>query len=205
MRLPSPNKVTFPYGATSYPYTKANPHAGTDYSFRLNPYAYAPEKMKITAVGNMGTCGLGVDATGAGGRKYRYCHLGKATVRVGQTVAEGTKVGHIGATGYAFGAHLHFVMWVNGRRVNPDATLRKLIAASKPKPRFPMTVTVTSPANVRKQPTTTAPLSGSKTLKKGDKFTSVGLVKGTKVAGNNLWHKSSKGNYVWSGNTNVKK
>lgn len=67
-------------------------------------------------------------------------------------------------------------------------------------------VTVTVPTvNVRKQPTTSAPLSGSKTLKKGDVFTSVGLVKGQNVSGNNLWHKSTKGNFVWSGGTNVRK
>lgn len=77
--------------------------------------------------------------------------------------------------------------------------------APKPKPKYPRTVTVTSPANVRKQPNTSASLSGSKRLKKGDKFTSVGLVNGTKVSGNNKWHKSSRGNYVWSGNTNVRK
>lgn len=74
-----------------------------------------------------------------------------------------------------------------------------------PKPEYPRKVTVTSPANVRKKPSVKAPLSGSKTLKKGDVFTSVGLVSGDKVNGNNKWHKSSRGNYVWSGNTNVRR
>ena len=74
------------------------------------------------------------------------------------------------------------------------------------KPKYPRNVTVTSPTlNVRDKPTSKSPLSGSKTLKKGDVFTSVGLVKGQSVSGNNLWHKSTKGNYVWAQGTNVKK
>jgi len=77
--------------------------------------------------------------------------------------------------------------------------------APKPKPKYPRNVTVTVPKlNVRDKPTSKSPLSGSKTLKKGDVFVSVGLVNGEKVAGNNKWHKSSKANYVWSGGTNVK-
>ena len=73
-----------------------------------------------------------------------------------------------------------------------------------PKPKYPRNVTVTSAANVRSKPSVKAPLAGSKTLKKGDIFTSVGLVSGDKVSSNNKWHKSSKSNYVWSGNTNVR-
>lgn len=72
------------------------------------------------------------------------------------------------------------------------------------KPKYPRKVTVTSAANVRSRPSVKAPLAGSKTLKKGDVFTSVGLVSGDKVSNNNKWHKSSRGNYVWSGNTSAR-
>lgn len=79
-----------------------------------------------------------------------------------------------------------------------------IVPVPAPKPAYPRNVVVTEPANVRNAPSTRAPLAGSKSLKPGDVFTSVGLVAGTSVSGNNLWHKSTKGNYVWSGNTNVK-
>jgi len=39
-----------------------------------------------------------------------YAHLNSRSVYVGQTIAKGTKIGTIGATGNAFGAHLHFEM-----------------------------------------------------------------------------------------------
>jgi len=58
-------------------------------------------------------------------------------------------------------------------------------------------------ANVRKEPNTTSQTvmqpSGANCLKKGDTFKSVGTVTGDSVNGNNIWYKSAKGNYVWSG------
>lgn len=54
-----------------------------------------------------------------------YYHLSKVVVRIGQKVARGKAVGVIGATGYAFGTHLHFELWRNGvpgeadKRMNP--------------------------------------------------------------------------------------
>lgn len=128
MRKPvgSLNRVTFPYGATSPPYSPSNPHAGTDYSWYPNLNAYAPEKIKITSIGYLGDCGLAIDAKGQAGRTYRYCHLASDNVSVGQTVGEGNKVGTIGESGNAQGRHLHFVMWVNGTRVDPDKTIKAL-------------------------------------------------------------------------------
>lgn len=62
------------------------------------------------------------------------------------------------------------------------------------------TVTVASAVlNVRSAPTSTAPLAGSRQLKKGDTFKIVGRVSGQMVNGISTWVKSQKGNYVWAG------
>lgn len=60
--------------------------------------------------------------------------------------------------------------------------------------------TVTGVANVRSAPNTTAPLSGSRRLQPGQWFDYVAKVQGQNVSGNNIWYKSTKGNFVWSGN-----
>lgn len=55
-------------------------------------------------------------------------------------------------------------------------------------------------ACVRSQPNSnTGALAGSKYLYKGNTFQAVGTVEGENVSGNNIWYKSWKGNYVWSG------
>ena len=62
-------------------------------------------------------------------------------------------------------------------------------------------------ANVRREPNTNSALviqpGGADCLKKGDTFEAIGTVKGEKVEGNDIWYKSVKGNYVWSGGLTV--
>jgi len=74
-------------------------------------------------------------------------------------------------------------------------------APSIPSPAVSLeTVTVASAVlNVRSAPTSTAPLAGSRQLKKGDTFKIVARVQGQMVNGVSTWVKSSKGNYVWAG------
>ena len=57
-------------------------------------------------------------------------------------------------------------------------------------------------AMVRCQPNSKANLAGSRELHFGDVFIATDIVKGENVNGNNLWYKSAKGNYVWSGGLN---
>ncbi|MBP3464123.1 MAG: CHAP domain-containing protein [Clostridia bacterium] len=55
-------------------------------------------------------------------------------------------------------------------------------------------------ACVRNQPNSkTGTLVGSRYLYKGNTFQASGTVVGENVSGNNIWYKSWKGNYVWSG------
>lgn len=48
-----------------------------------------------------------------------YAHNSQLCVSVGQHVSQGQTVAYAGATGYAFGAHCHFEVRVNGEKVSP--------------------------------------------------------------------------------------
>ncbi len=50
-----------------------------------------------------------------------YAHLSRIDVRRGQQVEQGTRIGAVGATGWATGPHLHFEVKVNGQQQNPLA------------------------------------------------------------------------------------
>lgn len=117
MIAPAKTKVTLPYGATSDPYTETSPHAGVDFSYSPDNKIYAPETGKITFVGDMGKCGEAIELT-AGNHLHRFCHTSSQSFPVGTQVAKGQVIGIMGDTGYAFGAHLHWIMWVNDVRVN---------------------------------------------------------------------------------------
>jgi murein DD-endopeptidase MepM/ murein hydrolase activator NlpD len=51
----------------------------------------------------------------ANGYDTAYLHLSKRLVRVGQTVEQGQRIGLVGATGLATGAHLDFRIRRNGK------------------------------------------------------------------------------------------
>ena len=53
-----------------------------------------------------------------------YAHLSSVSVHVGQSIATGTRVGRVGATGEATGPHLHFEVRVRGAAVDPLPALR---------------------------------------------------------------------------------
>jgi murein DD-endopeptidase MepM/ murein hydrolase activator NlpD len=55
----------------------------------------------------------------ANGLKTLYAHLSKINVRKGQAVNRGDALGVAGSTGYSTGTHLHFEVYLNGKRVNP--------------------------------------------------------------------------------------
>ena len=46
-------------------------------------------------------------------------HASRYVVRPGQTVTRGQLVGFVGSTGYSTGCHLHLIVWLDGRLVDP--------------------------------------------------------------------------------------
>jgi Peptidase family M23 len=66
-------------------------------------------------------CGNGVVLSHGGGWTTQYCHLrqGSVTVRNGDRVATGQRLGTIGMSGFAAFPHLHFQVAQDGRVVDP--------------------------------------------------------------------------------------
>lgn len=101
-------------------------HYGTDY--------LAPAGTPVTAV-NAGTVvvaglypvrgGLVVIDHGAGVTSL-YFHQRAVTVKVGQQVTRGQKVGEVGSTGLSTGAHLHLEMRVRGEGTDPAGWMNRL-------------------------------------------------------------------------------
>lgn len=73
------------------------------------------------------------------GRDYVFMHLlkGSTSVKAGDRVATGQRVGLVGATGVASGPHLHFEIWVGGpwqfggHPIDPLPTLEAWYAAGR--------------------------------------------------------------------------
>lgn len=90
------------------------------------------------------------------------------------------------------------------RRVNEILGGDVVAPAPTPAPSTSKTATVTvGQLNVRAEPTSKSAQAGSKVLYKDDTFQYTEIVKGEMVNGVSSWLKSTKGNYVWAGGTNI--
>ena len=49
-----------------------------------------------------------------------YAHMSRVAVREGQYVRQGELIGYVGNTGNSSGPHLHFELYLNGTRVDPE-------------------------------------------------------------------------------------
>ena len=50
----------------------------------------------------------------------------KLSVSVNQFVEQGEKVGEVGATGRVTGPHLHWSVYLNNTRINPESIIKKI-------------------------------------------------------------------------------
>jgi hypothetical protein len=71
---------------------------------------------RVSRVENLGNTSYGrwIEINHGNGYTTRYAHLSSQTVRVGQQVSRGEKIGTVGNTGGSFGAHLHYEQRRNG-------------------------------------------------------------------------------------------
>jgi murein DD-endopeptidase MepM/ murein hydrolase activator NlpD len=65
-----------------------------------------------------------VEVEHGNGKSTLYAHLSRVDVRKGQRIDQGSRVGAVGATGWATGPHLHFEFKVRGEQVNPVVMAR---------------------------------------------------------------------------------
>jgi len=58
------------------------------------------------------------------GYQTLYGHMSKILTKKGAVVAQGTKIGLVGSTGYSTGPHLHFTVYKNGKLIDPLTLLK---------------------------------------------------------------------------------
>lgn len=61
------------------------------------------------------------------GMKTRYAHLQTVQVKIGQSVKAGQQIGIQGNTGNSYGTHLHYEVYRNGSRINPESYIQTAV------------------------------------------------------------------------------
>ena len=100
-------------------------HLGTDFAAPTGTVARTVGDGVVSFAGVQGGYGNVVFIKHRNGHETVYAHLSKINVRVGQSVAQGSTIGLVGATGWATGPHLHFEFRVNGVHQDPMTIARQ--------------------------------------------------------------------------------
>ena len=102
-------------------------HTGIDLPAPAGATVTAAAPGTVTwAAPRAGGWGLLVVVKHQGGVRTMYAHLDSIAVHLGEWVAGGTLLGHVGATGDATGPHLHFEVRVKGAAVDPLVALVRI-------------------------------------------------------------------------------
>ena len=72
----------------------------------------------------------------AGGYETLYAHMSSVNVKNGQYISKGQKIGYMGNSGYATGAHLHFEVRKDGKRINPNPYLNSDLPSNSTAPKL---------------------------------------------------------------------
>ena len=97
-------------------------HGGTDIAASYGTAIWAADSGTVvrSSDGWNGGWGNYVMIDHGNGMQTLYAHMSSRAVSVGQTVSRGQVIGYVGSTGMSTGAHLHFEIWVNGSRIDPE-------------------------------------------------------------------------------------
>src|SRR5690606_38213753 len=94
-------------------------HKGIDIARPYNRTIKAADNGVVVFAGWDGGYGKKISIDHRNGFRTVYAHLATISVRVGQTVQKGQKIGVMGSTGNSTGVHLHFEIYKNGILQNP--------------------------------------------------------------------------------------
>lgn len=112
-------KIATPYGRRGN--WAAGYHTGADFPAPTGAPVYAVYNGTISIGGWGSAYGKHVRLKVAGKGQYGYCHLSRITVKSGQEVKAGDRIGYVGSTGRATGPHLHLEKRVSPYRYAKDS------------------------------------------------------------------------------------
>lgn len=123
LRNPVPDgRATSGFGRRRHPvlgYSRM--HSGVDWAAPVGTPIYAAADGTVTFAGSNSGDGRQIVIDHGHGYETAYSHQSKfaAGVKVGSHVQQGQLIGYVGKTGLVTGAHLHYEVSINGRKVDP--------------------------------------------------------------------------------------
>ncbi len=121
---PVSGKISSPFGYRINPVTKSfSFHSGLDISADAGEQIKAAYYGKVSRVSYDDISGNYIELTHSDGLVTRYLHCSEIIAEEGMVVRQGETIALVGSTGRSTGPHLHFVIEIDGEKVNPAYVL----------------------------------------------------------------------------------
>jgi murein DD-endopeptidase MepM/ murein hydrolase activator NlpD len=118
-------RETSGFGYRSDPFNRRMAfHEGTDFGAFTGAPIVSTAPGKVVHAGVKGGYGRTVEIDHGSGFRTLYAHMNTISVKLGQEVAIGQKVGTMGSTGRSTGPHLHYEIYFRGKSYDPIKFLR---------------------------------------------------------------------------------
>lgn len=123
---PVPGVVTSPYGKQRF--INGQPrsaHLALDLRGDIGTPIVAPLKAKVILIGDYFYTGLTVILDHGHGLFSSYAHMSEIKVQKDDFVEQSDEIGLVGATGRVTGPHLHWTVYFDGNKINPESLIQK--------------------------------------------------------------------------------
>jgi len=104
-----------------------SPHMALDIAAPKGTSIFSPSDGKVVLVGDFFYGGKYVLLDHGMGLLTSYSHMSEILVEEGMIIIKGQEIGLVGSTGRVTGPHLHWTVYLNKERVNPELFLNKNI------------------------------------------------------------------------------
>jgi len=117
---PAKGWLTSRFGTRISPFTNQKQfHAGIDIAGARGTDVVSPAQGKVVFSGSRGPLGKSIIIDHGYGVRTQYGHSDDLYVKTGETVQRGQRIAALGNSGRSTGPHLHYVVEVKGKAVNP--------------------------------------------------------------------------------------
>jgi len=125
MGYPHISSLTSYFGYRNDPFNSAHAefHPGIDFKGNKGDPARCTANGRVVYAGWYGGYGNCVRIAHMNNFETLYGHLSKISVKVGEEVTVGEKIGEVGSTGHSTGTHLHYEVRKDGKAINPISFL----------------------------------------------------------------------------------
>lgn len=124
--IPVKGRQSSPFGLQRFFNGQARrPHSGLDIAAPQGTHIFAPAAGNVILTGDFFFNGQSVFIDHGQGLITMYCHLSVISVKEGDEIKQGDKMGEVGKTGRTTGPHLHWSVSLNNARIDPVLFLTK--------------------------------------------------------------------------------